>query len=91
MDAGRLQAELDEVRALNVALKEALARTRTAADLQAKADAERGAAVKSLLAVTSATERADEFRRQALAELNEATAAFSRAGHIGDLRKRDPG
>lgn len=86
-----LQAERDEIRARNVALTEALARTRTVADLQAKADATRSAVIEHLLAAMSATERADELRRAAVAELHEATAAFSRAGHIGALPERDPG
>jgi hypothetical protein len=81
----RIQAELDDSRARNVALADALARTRAVADLQAQADAERTAVIEHLLAAGSAAERADKLRSSALTELGEATAAFSRAGHAGAL------
>ena len=46
---------------------------------------------RHLLAALGAGERADDMRRAAIAELQEATAAFTRAGHVGDLREGDTG
>jgi hypothetical protein len=82
-DLGRLAAERDDLRARNVALSDALARTRAAADIQARADDERAAVVRHLLDALAGTERTDELRREAIAELHEAAAAFSRPGHVG--------
>jgi hypothetical protein len=78
-----LAAERDDLRARNVALSDALARTRTAADIQAQADDERAAVVGHLLDAVAGAERADKLRCEAIAELQEAAAAFSRPGHAG--------
>lgn len=89
-DLVRLAAERDDLRARNVALSDALARSRDAADIQARADDERAAVVRHLIDAVAGAERADELRREAIAELQEATAAFSRPGHLGGL-ERDSG
>jgi excisionase family DNA binding protein len=90
-ERSRLQAERDDLRARNVALSDALARTRAAADAQERADAERAAVVRHLLAAADAAERADEQRRTAAAELQEAAATFTRPGHLGQLRQGEAG
>jgi hypothetical protein len=84
-DLARLAAERDELRARNVALLDALARTRAAVEIQARADNERAAVVRHLLDALAGTERSDELRREAIAELQEAAASFSRPGHVGEL------
>jgi hypothetical protein len=84
-DLARLAAERDDLRARNVALSDALARARAAADIQARADDERAAVVRHLIDAVAGSERADELRREAIAELQEAAAAFSRPGHVGGL------
>lgn len=76
-------AERDNLRARVVALEEALAHTRHAAELQRRADDQRAALVEHLLAATAAAERTDTLRREALAALDEAVAGFSRPGHLG--------
>jgi excisionase family DNA binding protein len=94
-DAGldRLQEDRDDLRARVVTLSESVARGRTAAELHARAETERAAVNEHLLAALAASERADELRRQAIAELEEAVAASSRLGHAGALRRteRDAG
>lgn len=85
-DAVGLASERDELRARVVALEEALAHTRHAAELQRQGDEERAALVEHLLAALAAAERTDALRREALAALDEAVAAFSRPGHAGLLR-----
>jgi excisionase family DNA binding protein len=82
----QIQRERDDLRASVVTLTEAVARSRTVADLQAQADTERAAMIQHLLAAASAGERADALRRAAAAELKEAVATASRAGHLGALR-----
>jgi excisionase family DNA binding protein len=82
----RLHEERDELRAKVVALTEALARSRTVEDLQGRAEAERAAVSEHLRAALAAADRADEMRRAAIAELEEAVAASSRTGHAGALR-----
>jgi excisionase family DNA binding protein len=77
--------ERDELRARVVALEEALAHTRHAAELQRRADGERAALVEHLLAATAAAERTDALRQEALASLDEAIAGFSRPGHPGSI------
>jgi hypothetical protein len=84
-DPARLAAERDDLRARNVALSDALARARAAADIQARADDERAAVVRHLIEAVAGAERADDLRREAIAELQEAAAAFSRPGHVGGL------
>jgi hypothetical protein len=84
-DLARLAGERDDLRARNVALSDALARARAAADIQARADDERAAVVRHLIDAVAGAERADELRREAIAELQEAAAAFSRPGHVGGL------
>jgi hypothetical protein len=83
----RLGRERDDLRARVVELQDALARTRTAAELQARADVERSVVLEHLLAAAQAGERADELRRQALAELHEAVGVVTRPGHPGQLRE----
>jgi excisionase family DNA binding protein len=78
--------QLDDARARIVDLEEALVRSRVAAELQREADDARSAVVEHLLAAVAAAERADEFRRRAHAELDEALQGFSREGHAGDVR-----
>ena len=87
----RLREERDDLRAHNVALADALARSRAAADAQERADAERAVVVRHLLAAAEAAERADEQRRGVVAELQEAAAAFTRPGHPGQLRQGEAG
>lgn len=78
--------QLADARARIVDLEEALVRSRVAAELQRGADDARAAVVEHLLAAVAAAERADEFRRRAHAELDEALQGFSREGHAGDVR-----
>jgi excisionase family DNA binding protein len=87
-DAGldRLQQDRDDQRAQVVTLSEALARGRTVAEFQTRADEERAAVNEHLLAAMAASGRADDLRRAAISELEEAVAASSRAGHAGALR-----
>jgi phage I-like protein len=89
----RLQEDRDDLRAQVVTLSESLARGRTAADLHGRAETERAAVNEHLLAALAASERADELRRQAITELQEAVAASSRIGHAGALWRpeRDTG
>jgi excisionase family DNA binding protein len=82
-EAARVAAERDNLRARVVALEEALAHTRHAAELQRRADEERAGLVEHLLAATVAAERTDALRREALAVLDKAVAEFSRPGHPG--------
>lgn len=77
--------ERDDLRATVVMLRESVARMQTVAQLQTEADRERAAVVEHLLAAVSAGERADGFRSKSLTELQEAVAAASRPGHVGDL------
>jgi hypothetical protein len=87
-DAGldRLQEDRDDLRARVVALSESALRGQTVAELQARAETERAAVNDHLLAALAASERADELRRGAIAELEEAVAASSHVGHAGALR-----
>ena len=73
----------DDLRSRVVALEEALAHTRYAAELHRRADEERATLVEHLLAVTAAAERTDSLRREALAALDAAIAGLSRPGHPG--------
>jgi excisionase family DNA binding protein len=88
----RLQEDRDDLRAQVVALTESVARGRTVGELHSRAEAERAHVHEHLLAGLAAAERADELRRRAIAELEEAVAASSRVGHAGALRgERKPG
>jgi excisionase family DNA binding protein len=82
----RLQEDRDDLRAQVVTLAESLARRRTVSELQAGAETERAAVNEHLRSALAASERADALRREAIAELEEAVAASSRAGHAGALR-----
>ena len=81
-----LAVERDDLRATLVSMGESLARVQAAMDLQARADVERGKVVEHLTAAVLAAERADEHRRGAITELQEALADARRAGHAGALR-----
>lgn len=87
-DAGldRLQEDRDDLRAQVVALTESTVRARTVAELQARAEAERAVVNEHLRLALAASERADECRREVIAELEEAVAASFRVGHAGALR-----
>jgi excisionase family DNA binding protein len=87
-DAGleRLQQDRDDLRAQVVALTEATARGGHVAELQVRAETERAAVSEHLRGALGASERADQLRREAIAELQEAVAASFRAGHAGALR-----
>src|ERR1035437_1051622 len=78
--------ELDDARARIVDLEEALARSRSSAELHLDADDARANVIEHLLAAVAAAERADSLRRRAHAELDEAIQGFSLPGHAGDLR-----
>jgi excisionase family DNA binding protein len=82
----RTARERDELRATVVTLKDLVARTRTVAELQQRADAERSTMIEHLLAAVAAGERADVLRQAAITELNEAVMAASQPGHPGALR-----
>jgi hypothetical protein len=75
----------DDLRAEIVDLRDALARTREALELQRKADEERAAQVDHLLEATKAGERAEGLRRKAIVELDDALAGFTQPGHLGRL------
>lgn len=81
----KLRRERDDLRAKATTLTEGLVRARAAADLQSEADDERATVVRHLLEALSAGERADRLRRDALREHEEAAAATTRAGHLGEL------
>ena len=72
---GRLHRERDDLRATVVALQDALVRTRSAAELRARAEEERAVMVGHLREAVAAGERADELRRAAVRELEEVAAA----------------
>jgi excisionase family DNA binding protein len=78
--------QLNDARARIVDLEEALARSRTSAELQREADEARAEVVEHLLAALAAADRADGLRRRGQAELDEAVQGFSLPGHAGDLR-----
>lgn len=82
-----VERERDDLRAMVVTLREALARVHSVAELQREADAERSAIIEHLQAAVAAGERADVLRRRASGELEEALAAASRPGHLGDARR----
>lgn len=77
--------ERDDLRAEVSNLQEALARTRSANAQQREADDARAAAFQLLLQAIAANERADELRRIATTEMEEAMAGFSQPGHVGRL------
>jgi hypothetical protein len=77
--------ERDALRARVVALEDALARQRSVTDLLRQADLERAAVVEHLLAAARAAERADRLRQDALTELDEAVAGFTRPGNLSAL------
>src|SRR4051812_14538409 len=79
----KLAAERDDLRARVVTLEEALARTRTAAEFQRAAGDLRAHVVSQLLAALEANESVEELHRRAIAELEEAAASATRAGHLG--------
>ena len=80
-----LVRERDDLRARVIWLGDAVARLREAAPHQQQADAQRAAVVEGLLSAIHAAERADELRRRALAELEEAVAGSMLPGHLGEL------
>jgi excisionase family DNA binding protein len=77
--------ERDDLRARMVSLEDALGRAHLVAELQRDADRERAAVIEHLLEAAAASERADGLRRQAITELEEAVAAFSRPGHAAEI------
>ncbi len=82
----RLHRERDDLRATVVALQDALVRTRSAAELRARAEEERAVMVGHLREALAAAERADELRRAAAHELEEVVAAAAaQPGHPGAL------
>jgi hypothetical protein len=66
-----------------IALQEALALTRHAAELQRRVDEERAGLVEHLLAATSAAERVDGLRREAFTALDQAVASLTQPGYLG--------
>jgi excisionase family DNA binding protein len=78
--------ELRDARGRIVDLEEALTRSRISADLQRDADAARTDVITHLIAALAAAERADELRRRAHAELDEAVRGFSLPADLGELR-----
>ena len=78
-------SERDELRAENVSLRDALARTREALEMQLQADEERSAQVDHLLDAAKAGERADTLHRRAFAEIEGAITAFTQPGHLGQM------
>lgn len=83
--AATSQQELDDLRAEAMSLRDAMARLRTAAELQRQADKERARTIQHLLEAASAAERADALRRNAIAELEDGLAAMTQAPHPGGL------
>ena len=81
--------ERDDLRSQMIALQDALARMRAVAELQRDVDRERAAMIEHLQAALSAGERADELRRSALAQLEDAVATAAIPGHLGDLLRLD--
>jgi hypothetical protein len=79
--------ERDDLRAEVSTLREALARSREAAELQRDADAERASIIEHLAAAAAASERADTLRRRAFHELEDALAGALGPGHAGDLTR----
>lgn len=78
--------ERDDLRAAVVSLQQAVARMRAAAELHQAAERERSVVIEHLQAALAASERADELRRNAYAELEEAVSAATFPGHPGELR-----
>jgi len=87
--AGTVDRERDDLRSQMVALQDALARMRAVAELQRDVDRERAAVIEHLQAALAAGERADELRRSALAQLEDAVATAAIPGHLGDLPRLD--
>lgn len=75
----------DDLQARMVNLEDALTRAHAVAELQSQADAERAAVIEHLLSAAAANERADALRRQALNDLQEALAGFTRPGYPGQI------
>lgn len=86
--AEALACERDDLRARVVELQETVLRLRSAADLQRQADAARGTEIEHLLEALRETERTDELRRRAAAELEEARAGRALPGHLGEIADR---
>jgi hypothetical protein len=78
-------SERDDLRAETVSLRDALARTREALDLQRQADEERSAQVHHLLEAAEAGERVDALHRKSLTEFDDALAGFTQPGHVGQM------
>jgi hypothetical protein len=78
-----VRAERDDLRARVVALEEVLMRMRAASELQREAAELRARVVSHLLAAIKENDSADELNRKAIAELEEAAASVTRAGHLG--------
>jgi excisionase family DNA binding protein len=85
LERKRVEAERDELRARVVTLEETLVRLHEAAELQRQVDEQRAEMVRHVLSAVEAGERADELRRRASAELEEALAATGRPGHPGHM------
>lgn len=85
-DIAAIVSERDELRARVVALEDALAKMRDAAELQRSADAERDETVRQLLAALQSANRAEGLGRQALKSLEEALAGSLVPGHAGSMR-----
>jgi excisionase family DNA binding protein len=83
-----LVRERDGLRARVVELQEAVLRLRSAAELQRKADAARATEIERLLEALRASERTDELRRRAAAELEGALAGIALPGHPGEIADR---
>lgn len=81
----RLHRERDDLRATVVALKDALTRTRSAAESRDRAEEERAVVVEHLREALAAGERADELRRAAVRDLEEVATAVAQPGHPGGL------
>lgn len=77
--------EVASLRVRVVDLEEALVRSRSAAEMQRQADAERAQVIQLLMDALAAAERADALRRAAISELEEGLAVFSRPGNPSEI------
>lgn len=77
--------EVDDLRAQLTSMRDALAKMRDVSEIQRQAESERATAMKHLLAAVDSSERADELRRTAVAEMEDALTASTQPGHAGDL------
>lgn len=84
-DREALARERDDLLARVAWLEDALARLREASNLQRQADTQRAEVIDRLLSAMAAAERADELRRDAHAELEDAIASAAMPGNVGRL------